>query len=176
MIRRTASALLLVYLLGFLWFGIFLPAPAGPVKTDAIVVLTGSSIRIDRGVEALRAGLAPRMLVSGVDQEVRPAEFAAEYGLPMAKLRCCVTLGYEAVDTRSNAREAADFIARHHIGSVRLITSDWHMRRAALDLGFVAPTGLIVIEDAVTTRPRLSILFLEYNKLLARLAQRVIGL
>jgi uncharacterized SAM-binding protein YcdF (DUF218 family) len=176
MIRRIASSLLLAYLLGFLWFGIFLPAPAAPVKTDAVVVLTGSGGRIDRGLEVLKAGLAPRMLVSGVDREVRPAEFAAQYRVPMRTLRCCVTLGYESVDTRSNARESAQWIAAHHIGSVRLVTSDWHMRRAALDLAQVAPPQLKVIEDAVPTRPSFKVLFLEYHKLLARLVQRGLGL
>jgi len=176
MIRRTVSTLLLVYVLGFLWFGIFLPAPAGPARTDAVVVLTGSGGRIGRGIEVLNAGLAPRMLVSGVDREVRPAEFAAQYGLPMRLLNCCITLGYESVDTRSNARESADWIAAHHIGSVRLVTSDWHMRRAALDLAAVAPPDVTVVEDAVVTRPTFYVLFLEYHKLLARLAQRVLGL
>jgi hypothetical protein len=33
-----------------------------------------------------------------------------------------------------------------------------------------------VIEDAVVTRPTFYVLFLEYHKLLARLAQRVLGL
>ncbi|MFC3173293.1 YdcF family protein [Novosphingobium bradum] len=176
MIRRIASSFLLLYLFGFGWFGVFLPNPAGPVKTDAVVVLTGSGGRIDRGLEVLRAGLAPRMLVSGVDSEVRPAEFAAQYDLSPGKLRCCITLGYESVDTRSNAREATDWIVAHHIGSVRLVTSDWHMRRAALDLAQVAPAGLTVVEDAVPTRPSFYVLFLEYHKLLARLVQRVLGL
>jgi uncharacterized SAM-binding protein YcdF (DUF218 family) len=176
MIGRITSTLLLLYLLGFLWFGIFLPAPAGPVKTDAVVVLTGSGGRIDRGLEVLRTGLAPRMLVSGVDREVRPAEFAVQYQVPASQLRCCITLGYESVDTRSNAREAADWIAKHKIGSVRLVTSDWHIRRAALDLGQVAPPRVRVVEDAVPTRPSFYVLVLEYHKLLARAVQRVIGL
>jgi len=176
MIGRITSTLLLAYLLGFLWFGIVLPAPAGPVKTDAVIVLTGSGGRIDRGLDVLHQGLAPRMFVSGVDREVRPAEFAAQYHLPPHTLRCCVSLGYESVDTRSNARESADWIAANHIGSVRLVTSDWHMRRAALDLAQVAPPGLTVIEDAVPTKPTFYVLFLEYHKLLARLAQRVLGL
>ncbi|MDE2621097.1 MAG: YdcF family protein [Sphingomonadales bacterium] len=176
MLGRITSALLLLYLLGFLWFGVFLPAPAGPVKTDAVIVLTGSGGRIDRGLEVLDQRLAPRMFVSGVDSEVRPAEFAAQYHVPKSKLRCCVSLGYESVDTRSNARESADWIKANHIDSVRLVTSDWHMRRAALDLAQVAPGGLTVIEDAVPTRPSFYVLFLEYHKLLARVAQRVLGL
>lgn len=175
MIRRTVSSLLLLWVLGFLWFAVILPQPAGDTKTDAVVVLTGSGGRIDRGLEILRTNLAPRMLVSGVDREVRPREFAAQYHIGKALFACCVTLGYESVDTRSNAREAARWIAANRIRSVRLVTSDWHMRRAALDFAQVAPDGVTVVEDAVPTRPSFSVLFLEYHKLLARLVQRVWG-
>ena len=175
MIRRVASSLLLLWALGFLWFAIFLPQPAGADRTDGAVVLTGSGGRIDRGLEVLRAGLAPRLLVSGVDREVKPREFAREYGISRETMACCITLGYESVDTRSNAREAARWIAANHFGSVRLVTSDWHMRRAALDLALVAPPDTRVVEDAVATRPRFSALFLEYHKLLARLFQRLWG-
>jgi len=175
MIRRIASSLLLLWMLGFLWFAVLLPRPAGPVKTDAVVVLTGSGGRIDRGLEVLDDRLAPRMLVSGVDHEVRPREFAAEYHISGARMSCCVTLDYESVDTRSNARESARWIAKNEFRSVRLVTSDWHMRRAALDLAQVAPAGVDVVEDAVPTRPAFKILFLEYHKLLARVAQRIWG-
>jgi len=175
MFRRIASSLLLLWALGFLWFAILLPRPAPADRTDAAVVLTGSGGRIDRGLEVLRLGLAPRLLVSGVDREVKPREFAREYGISARTMSCCITLGYESVDTRSNAREAARWIARSRFTSVRLVTSDWHMRRGALDLAQVAPPGLRVVEDAVATRPSFSVLFLEYHKLLARLAQRLWG-
>lgn len=175
MIRRLASSLLVLWMLGFLWFAVFLPRPAGDVKTDAVVVLTGSGGRIDRGLEVLDARLAPRMLVSGVDKEVRPREFAAQYRIARSRMACCVTLDYESVDTRSNARESAQWLAANRFGSVRLVTSDWHMRRAAFDLAQVAPDGLRVVEDAVPTRPSFKVLFLEYHKLLARLVQRVWG-
>lgn len=175
MIRRLASSLLLLWMLGFLWFAVFLPRPAGDVKTDAVVVLTGSGGRIDRGLEVLDAKLAPRMLVSGVDKEVRPREFAAQYNISRARMACCVTLDYESVDTRSNARESARWIAANGFTSIRLVTSDWHMRRAAFDLAQVAPAGIDVVEDAVATRPSFKVLVLEYHKLLARLAQRAWG-
>ncbi len=175
MIRRITSSLLLLWMLGFLWFAVLLPRPAGPVKTDAVVVLTGSGGRIGRGLEVLDRKLAPRMLVSGVDHEVRPREFAAQYRISAKRMACCVTLGYESVDTRSNARESARWIARNKFRSVRLVTSDWHMRRAALDLAQVAPAGVQVVEDAVPTRPAFKILFLEYHKLLARTFQRIWG-
>jgi hypothetical protein len=115
------------------------------------------------------------MLVSGVDREVRPGEFQAEYRVPPALMACCVTLGFQSVDTRSNAREAAEWVAQNKVRSVRLVTTDWHMRRAAMELGALLPEHVALIRDAVPSQPSLRILFLEYNKLLARTGQRLAG-
>ena len=83
-------------------------------------------------------------------------------------MRCCITLGFESVDTRSNATEAARWIADNQLVSVRLVTSDWHMRRAAYELRRAIPAKVTLIEDAVPTRPSLKMLFIEYCKVLAR--------
>jgi uncharacterized SAM-binding protein YcdF (DUF218 family) len=166
-IRRILSLLVVLWVFGFLWFAIALPQPAGAQKTDAIVVPTGSGGRIPRGLEMLREGAAPRMLVTGVDADVRPQEFAAEYDTTAELMDCCVTLGFSALDTRGNARETAEWVRAHKVRSIRLVTADWHMRRAALELGEVLPDGERVVRDAVRTEPSLWILFLEYHKLIA---------
>ena len=139
------------------------------------MVLTGGPGRIQRGLDVLEAGHAQRMLVSGVDREVRPGEFQAEYKVPAALMACCVTLGFQSVDTRSNAREAAEWVAQNKIRSVRLVTTDWHMRRAAMELAGLLPDHVEVVRDAVPSQPSLRSLFLEYNKLLARAVQRMVG-
>jgi uncharacterized SAM-binding protein YcdF (DUF218 family) len=167
MLRRAISLVLIVWALGFVWFAVFLPGPAGTQKTDAVVVPTGGEGRIDRGLEALRRGWARRMLVSGVDREVKPHEFAVHYKVSPALMKCCVTLGFDSVDTRTNAAESARWITSGKVKSVRLITTDWHMRRAAGELGRTAPEGTTIIRDAVPSRPSLFILFLEYHKLIA---------
>lgn len=163
-----AAFLLLVWLFGFLWFAVTLPRPAGNERADAIIVLTGGPGRIPRGVAVLRQGLAPRMLVSGVDPEVLPREFMREYDVPPALMRCCITLGYSAFDTRSNAVEAANWLRDNRARTFRLVTVDWHMRRAAYELGRELPEGTVMLRDAVRSQPSLQILFLEYHKLLAR--------
>ena len=168
MIRRLIAAALLGWLLGFGWFAMALPRPLADGRTEAIVVLTGGEGRIQRGLAALEQGLAGRLLVSGVDRNVRPVEFAVEYKVPATLMVCCVTLGFEATDTRSNARETARWIAVNKVRSVRLVTSDWHMRRAAYELERMQPPGLVVLRDAVPSRPSLRMLVLEYNKWLAR--------
>ena len=77
------------------------------------------------------------------------------------------TLGFAALDTRGNARVTAEWVAQRKVRSLRLVTSDWHMRRAALELENALPEGTTVVRDAVRTEPSLWILFLEYHKLLA---------
>ena len=168
MIIRFVAAVMLFWMLGFLWFAGDLPAPvAVDVKTDVIVVPTGGGGRIERGLAVLRAGSAKKLFVSGVDREVRPREFAAEYKVRQAEMGCCVVLGFDALDTRGNALETASWIQGGGYRSLRLVTSDWHMRRSAGELGEVLPPNVRVVEDAVPTRPSLGMLFLEYNKLLA---------
>tara|TARA_E500000305_G_scaffold53577_2_gene42770 strand:- start:511 stop:1035 length:525 start_codon:yes stop_codon:yes gene_type:complete len=165
--RRLISLALIVWLLGFVWFGVSMPQPAEPERTDAIVVPTGSEGRIPRGLDLLGKGNAAKMLVSGVDVNVRPEEFAAEYDVPQRLMDCCITLGFKALDTRGNARETAEWMAENEFVSMRLVTADWHMRRAALELEGRLPADTRILRDAVHTQPSLSTLFLEYHKFLA---------
>ena len=167
MIRRILSLLVVAWAFGFLWFAVALPQPADSEETDAIVVPTGSGGRIQRGLAVLREGAAERMLVTGVGEEVRPGEFAAAYDVSPRLMECCVTLGFAALDTRGNARETARWVAGNEVRSLRLVTADWHMRRAANELESQLPAGTTILRDAVRTEPSLSILFVEYHKLLA---------
>lgn len=172
-LRRTAAVAALVWALGFVWFAIVLPQPAAETPTDAVVVPTGGSGRIDRGLQLLREEKTQAMFVAGVDREVRSPEFAEGFDVEDALMECCVTLDTVSVDTKSNAREAAKWLAEKQYRSVRLVTSDWHIRRSALDLERATGGKVVILEDAVPTDPTFGMLFLEYHKLLAR---RVAGL
>jgi uncharacterized SAM-binding protein YcdF (DUF218 family) len=168
MIRRVFSLLVLGWMIGFLWFVVALPRPADGAETaDAVIVPTGGAGRIARGLAVLDEGLAAKMLVSGVDPEVKPAEFAAEFGVASETMACCITLGYAAVDTRSNAAETAKWVVQNDVTSLRLVTTDWHMRRTASELDRTLPGHVRVIRDAVPSQPDFGTLFLEYHKLLA---------
>ena len=173
--RRILALILLAWALGFVWFAAALPQPAEAGQSDAVVVLTGGAGRVERGLDVLDQHWAPRMFVSGVDKQVKLIEFAVQFNVPPAQMACCVRLGYSAVDTVSNARETADWIRAGGLRTIRLVTSDWHMRRAAFELRRVVPAGVTIIEDAVPTKPSLRILFIEYHKLLAREIARVQG-
>ncbi|MEN9392678.1 MAG: hypothetical protein RLZZ104_1021 [Pseudomonadota bacterium] len=175
MIRRTIAFVFLVWVLGFAWFALFLPQPADLTRTDAVVVLTGGAQRIDRGLEILEAKKARRLLISGVDLDVKPGELAVEYKRPVALFDCCIDLGFRAVDTRSNAIETARWVKRNKIRTLRLVTHDWHMRRAKMELAIALPDSIDVIADAVPTHPSLYVLFREYNKYWLRGTAALIG-
>jgi uncharacterized SAM-binding protein YcdF (DUF218 family) len=78
MIARAAALLLLLYALGFVMFAFTLGKPAGAeaAKTDAAVVLTGGSGRIEHAVSVVRAKKAKRLLVAGADPSVTKADIA----------------------------------------------------------------------------------------------------
>jgi uncharacterized SAM-binding protein YcdF (DUF218 family) len=173
MIGRLFAAILLLFALGFAWFAIALPRPAGNARTDGIVVLTGGSGRIQRGIAVLSADGADRMLVSGVDPRVRASDLARRYRIA-PKLLARIDLGTSAVDTRSNALETRRWIAQHRYRSIRLVTSDWHMRRARFELGQVL-SGVTVVTDAVPGRPDLTGLITEYCKYLYRRGAALAG-
>jgi uncharacterized SAM-binding protein YcdF (DUF218 family) len=151
MIRRILSALALVWLLGFVWFAMFLPQPLGDWRTDGIVVFTGGPHRISRALDLLAAGQAERVLISGVDPDVRPVDLAATYHRPVALFDCCVALG-------------------------RLVTTDWHMRRARFELERSLPSNVVIVSDAVPSRPSFRTLWVEYHKLILRSVGAVLGI
>jgi uncharacterized SAM-binding protein YcdF (DUF218 family) len=167
-IRRLVVLLALTWVLGFGLFMLLLPKPADDRATDAIVVMTGGPGRIDRGLALLERHLAQRLLVSGVAPEVRAHELALKYHRPASLFACCVDLGHQAIDTRSNADETADWVREHHYRTVRLVTSDWHLARAKLELVAELGDDAEVIGDGVPSNPRVILLVAEYNKLLIR--------
>ncbi len=167
MIFRTLSLIVIVWALGFVWFAMALPQPAADERTDAIVVPTGSGGRIPQGLELLRRDLAATMLVTGVDVDVTPAEFAAQFEVEEQLMACCITLGFDALDTRGNAQETVEWLAANKHKSIRLVTADWHMRRTVVELESVLPDEIELVEDAIPTEASFPTLFTEYNKLLA---------
>jgi len=172
-IRRIVAALVLLWAFGFVLFAIDLPRPADNRITDGIVVLTGGPGRVQRGAALLAEGRARRMLVSGVDRRVRAEDLARTYHLPPALL-ARIDLDRSAVDTRTNARETAAWVRTHHYRSVRLVRTDWHMRRARFELKRVLG-DVVLTTDAVRSEPGLIALLREYHKYLLRRLGALVG-
>ena len=176
MIVRAGAFLLLLYLLGFVVFVVTLRHAPDDRATDAVVVLTGGPGRIERGVALLAHGRARRMLISGVDRRVRPGELAAQFAVPARLVSCCIDLGHESVDTRSNADETAEWLRRRRYRSVKLVTTDWHLPRARFELARVLAPGTRLVPDPVRSEPGLSVLVREYSKYALRRAAAPLGI
>lgn len=170
MILRFFSLLLLLYLLGFLFFAVTLgrSAPADAPRADSIVVLTGGPGRIEYAMDSLANGGGDRLLIAGADPAVTKDDIVDRLGGNAKLVACCVDLGSESVDTRSNAEEAKRWLDRRGYKSLRLVTSDWHMRRARYEFRRALGDDYQVIFDAVRTEPGFRTLFAEYNDYLLR--------
>ena len=176
MIRRILSLAAVAWALGFAAFVVLLPLPAGMNRTDGIVVPTGAKGRIARGSDLIAKGRARRMLITGVERRVTPGAIADAQQVPLSIMTCCVDLGHEASDTRSNGEETADWVRKHRYRSIRLVTSDWHMPRARFELERALGNDVSVLPDAVRGDASLGELLREYNKYLFRHVAVLIGL
>lgn len=116
---------------------------------DAIVVLGGgvhpdgtlptvARRRVERAVELFEGGIAPRLILTGrcgltatdvpVTEAAAMAEHAAAFGVP----RSALLLEEDAKDTLGNAYFTwARFLEPHGWTSIRVVTSDFHLSRAA---------------------------------------------
>lgn len=130
--------LLVIWTAGLCAFGarvaLSTPAP-DPPDADGIVALTGAStLRIEAAVQLLEDGKARRLLVSGVNRDVTRSDLqnvAHDFG---RAFNCCVDLGFEAENTLGNAKETAAWARSHNYRSLIIVTADYHMPRALLEL------------------------------------------
>jgi uncharacterized SAM-binding protein YcdF (DUF218 family) len=163
--------------------------PADPGRAEGIVALTGPSpARMTVGIALLQEGHAERLLISGVNRmNNRDSIRRAARAVAGPVYDCCVDLGFEAVDTIGNARESADWVRARGYDQVIVVTADYHMPRALLELrGAMPHTRLIpypVATDELNARAwwrnsrQTRRLALEYSKYLVILAREaVLGL
>ena len=170
MIASLLAFVAILYVLGFALFAVTLgaPAPDDAPKVDAIIAITGGKGRIEQATKLLAEGKGKRLLIAGADPSVRKADLVERLGGKEKLFDCCVDLGSESVDTRSNAEEAKRWLERRRYTSLRLVTSDWHMRRARYEFNRQLDGRYTVIPDGVRTEPGFMTLFAEYNKYLLR--------
>lgn len=183
--RRPLRWLLLLALVsvvvwggGLIWFAKAIPRAEAPVeqRTDAIVVLTGGSGRLDTGLDLIAAGHAEKLFVSGVYRGVDITALLALGQQDPAGLDCCVVIGYSADNTRGNARETAAWMASEGYRTLRLVTANYHMQRSLLEFRRAMPTVAVIAHPVAPERVLLDqwwrrrgtarLVVLEYNKFL----------
>lgn len=136
-VLQILLALALAWAIGF-WFFLreMAHAPLSPpgLKADAVVVYTGlGGSRISAAMNLLGEGAGERLLISGVNRNIKRQELAELWPGEPAGFECCVDLGWEAQTTVGNAREVRDWAKSHDFDSLILVTSDYHMPRALLE-------------------------------------------
>ena len=144
-LARAAVAAVIIGVLAF--FGSMEGLGGHLMQADGVVVFTGEPRRILTGVQVLSGGHARRMLITGT--ELSAGTDTAEV---MAKVRrdysgwvgCCIDLDPEAQNTFENARDAMLWARDHGFSSLILVTSDYHMPRALLELRSALPAVRII--------------------------------
>ena len=173
---------------GLFWFAAYIPeAVSDPTtRTDAIVVLTGGSGRLDTGLELLSGERAKKLFVSGVYRGVDVAKLLELARRTPDELQCCVEIGYRADDTAGNAAETAAWMQEQGYRSLRIVTANYHMPRSFLEFGFAMPDKKLIahpVFPAHVKRDRwwawpgtAHLIVSEYNKyILAWLRYRAVG-
>ena len=108
-------------------------------QADGIVVLTGGSSRVSDAIELLAAGYAKRLLISGVHPTSAASDISRLLPDNQSLLSCCVDLDHSAVNTRSNAAETRRWAHERGFKSLIVVTSNYHMPRAIVELSHAMP-------------------------------------
>jgi uncharacterized SAM-binding protein YcdF (DUF218 family) len=106
---------------------------------DGIVVLTGGSSRVSDAMELLASGYGKRLLISGVHPTSGASDISRSLPDNQSLLGCCVDLDYSAVNTRSNAAETRRWAHDRGFKSLIVVTSNYHMPRAIVELSHAMP-------------------------------------
>ena len=111
-------------------------------NTKHIIVATGGSNRILKGLLLTQIENDRKMLITGVGkgiqkEDISQAILANENQKNI--LNCCVDLGLSALNTQGNAYEAYQWLKNHKAQSSFLVTANYHMPRLILEFKRIAP-------------------------------------
>ena len=142
--RGMAYAVLTVVMCGVAGFGWFLSQVHSKETTpsqnaDGIVVLTGGSSRVSDAMDLLAAGYGKRLLISGVHPTNGYSDIQRSLPDSQRLLACCVDLDHSAINTRSNATETRRWAVERGFHSLIVVTSNYHMPRAIVELSHSMP-------------------------------------
>jgi uncharacterized SAM-binding protein YcdF (DUF218 family) len=180
--------LVLVLGLGFVRFVALLPTAETPParNTDGIVALTGAAFRINDALELLAEGRGRRLLITGVNPGTRPQEISRLTPEFQRWFSCCVDLDRSATNTIGNAIETRRWATDQGFRSLIVVTSNFHMPRAIVELAHQLPGVALVPYPVISERVRVEswwtnfsttrLLFWEYLKYLAAMVRTSIGL
>ena len=111
-------------------------------NTSSIVVATGGSNRILRGVQLIEEDLKRKMLITGVGKGISKIDIASAINANKVQteiLECCVDLDLSATNTQGNAYEAGIWLKKNNLTSSFLVTANYHMPRLILEFSKLNP-------------------------------------
>lgn len=143
-----------LWLVGWIWFASVIPVRVddATTRTDAIVVLTGGSGRVEAGLGLLQNALAAKLFISGAGGRVSVGDLVPDDIEIASDIENAITLGREATDTPGNAIETAAWVRREQVASIRLVTAGYHMPRSLLEFTAALPAATIVPHPVFSER------------------------
>jgi uncharacterized SAM-binding protein YcdF (DUF218 family) len=164
------------WVIGFLAFIVVIWAASKPdpiPHADGIVALTGGDDRVSAAMALLADRAAPALLISGAGRGTYLGDFTADDTAAATRYASEITLGHAALSTRGNAVETAAWAKARNMHSLIIVTADYHMPRASLEIHRFLP-DVTLIEVPVRPPaishlfglPTLRLLAGEYNKYL----------
>jgi uncharacterized SAM-binding protein YcdF (DUF218 family) len=141
LVALAALAAIVLYAAGFVLFLAHVPNKDVKLerRADGIVVLTGGASRIEDAVELLAAGHGRRLLITGVHRHTSEREIARLTPGRARIFACCVDLDRSALNTIGNATEARRWAQERGFKSLIVVTSNYHMPRAMVELRHQIP-------------------------------------
>jgi uncharacterized SAM-binding protein YcdF (DUF218 family) len=128
---------------------------SGPVKADVMVVLGGTPDRPVRAAELFAEGAAPRVLVSGIGDDIANEHVLEKHGVPAED----IILESKSHTTRENAEFSVPLLRAMGARRVILVTTWYHSRRAlhcfehyAPDITFYSRPSYVGYQRADTMR------------------------
>lgn len=188
-VLAAALVLALIWTSGLLAFAdrvARLTPAADPAPADGVVALTGGSdLRLEAATRLLENGKGRRLLVSGVNRQATRRDVLGVTGAAKRVFDCCVDLGFTAANTIGNARETAQWARAMDFHRLILVTADYHMPRALLELRAADPRATITPYPVATpaldahhwhdTAAGARRMVVEYCKYLAILAREAVA-
>ena len=84
-------------------------------------------------INLLNQGLGQRLLISGVQSQTTVKDIISREDVKLISTNP-IELGYTATDTVGNAKEVRDWVNKHNLKSIHVVTSFYHVPRSRLEL------------------------------------------
>ena len=110
--------------------------------TKSVVVATGGSNRILKGINLIEDNIERKMLITGVGKGISKIDIAKAINANQKQsniLNCCVDLDLTAINTQGNAMEASEWLKKNDSKNSFLVTANYHMPRLILEFKRVNP-------------------------------------